>query len=33
LHRLTGALEQLVDAKAVMQRTAAAIGWPLSEVR
>lgn len=33
LQRLTSALEQLIDAKAVMQRTAAAVGWPLGEVR
>ena len=33
LQRLTSALEQLIDAKAVMQRTATAVGWPLGEVR
>jgi hypothetical protein len=33
LQRLTSALEQLIDAKAVTQKTAAAVGWPLGEVR
>jgi len=33
LQRLTGALEQLIDAKAAIHKTAAAVGWPLGEVR
>ena len=33
LQRLTSALDQLIDAKAAIQKTAAAVGWPLGEVR
>ncbi len=33
LHRLISALEQLVHAKAAIQKTAAAVGWPPGEVR
>lgn len=33
LQRLTSALEQLIDAKAAIQKTATAVGWPLGEVR
>jgi transcriptional regulator with XRE-family HTH domain len=33
LQRLTSALEQLIDARASIHRTAAAVGWPLGEVR
>ncbi len=33
LQRLTSALERLIDANAAIQKTAAAVGWPLVEVR
>lgn len=33
LQRLTKALEQLIYARAAIHRTAAAVGWPLGEVR
>jgi predicted transcriptional regulator len=33
LQRLTRSLEQLIEAKAAIQKTAAAVGWPLGEVR
>ena len=33
LQRLTSAVDQLIDAKAAIQKTAAAVGWPLGEVR
>ena len=33
LQRLTSALERLIDAKASIQKTAAAVGWPLGEAR
>jgi transcriptional regulator with XRE-family HTH domain len=33
LQRLTNALEQLIAAKASIQKTAAAVGWPLGEAR
>ncbi|MBI1789594.1 MAG: helix-turn-helix transcriptional regulator [Acidobacteria bacterium] len=33
LQRLTSALEQLIDAKAAIQKTAATVGWPFGEVR
>jgi predicted transcriptional regulator len=31
--RLSSALEQLIDAKAAIQKIASAVGWPLGEVR
>jgi transcriptional regulator with XRE-family HTH domain len=31
--RLNAALRQLIEAKRVLRETAAAIGWPLREVR
>ena len=33
LQRLTSALEQLIDAKAAIRKTAAAVGWLAGEVR
>ena len=33
LERLAIALEQLIDAKAAIQKTVAAVGWPLGEAR
>jgi transcriptional regulator with XRE-family HTH domain len=32
LHRIDSALDDLIQAKAVLQQTAAALGWPVSEV-
>jgi transcriptional regulator with XRE-family HTH domain len=33
LRRLSTALEQLIQARSVIQKTAASLGWPLGEVR
>jgi transcriptional regulator with XRE-family HTH domain len=33
LQRLTCALEQLIDVKTAVEKMAAAVGWPLGEVR
>ena len=33
LKRLASALKHLIDAKAAVQKTAVAVGWPLGEVR
>jgi transcriptional regulator with XRE-family HTH domain len=33
LLQLSTAIEQLIDAKAAIQKTATAVGWPLGEVR
>ena len=33
LPRLTSALEQLIQAKAAIQETATAVGWPVPEFR
>jgi predicted transcriptional regulator len=31
--RLTNTLEQLISAKSAVQKAAAAVGWPLGEIR
>jgi transcriptional regulator with XRE-family HTH domain len=33
LQRLSSALEQLIESKTSLQKMAAAVGWPLREVR
>jgi transcriptional regulator with XRE-family HTH domain len=33
VQRLTCAFEELIDAKSAVEKTAAAVGWPIEEVR